>query len=282
MSSVAARLILPPMPQTAPPAQPVTVGLFVTCLVDLMRPIVGFAAIKLLEAAGCRVVVPEAQTCCGQPAYNSGDATDARAIALQVIDAFKAVDYVVAPSGSCAAMIRVHYPRLFKDDPLSMAAAEELAGRTYELTSFLSDVMKWSGINAEYAGRVTYQDGCAGLRELMIRDQPRKLLGLVRGLELVEGIDAENCCGFGGLFSITYPDISARIADDKGNDIGATNAGLVVGGDLGCLIHMAGRMSKLKSTVPCRHVAEVLAGMTADAPPIGENNEKKNARQQQY
>jgi len=269
LSSHPVRLILPSMPPTAPPARPVTVGLFVTCLVDLMRPAVGFAAIKLLEAAGCRVVVPESQTCCGQPAYNSGDATDARAIALQVIDAFAGVDYVVAPSGSCAAMIRVHYPRLFKDDPLSMAAAEELAGRTYELTSFLSDIMKWTEINAEYAGRVTYQDGCAGLRELMIRDQPRKLLGLVRGLELVEGINAENCCGFGGLFSITYPDISARIADAKTDDIGAGGADLVLGGDLGCLLHLAGRMSRLKNPVPCRHVAEVLAGMTADAP-IGE------------
>ncbi len=265
------------MPQAAPPAQPVTVGLFVTCLVDTMRPIVGFAAIKLLEAAGCRVVVPEAQTCCGQPAYNSGDATDARAIALRVIDAFAGVDYVVAPSGSCAAMIRVHYPKLFEDDPLA-AAAEELAARTYELTSFLSDVMKWTGINAEYAGRATYQDGCAGLRELMIRDQPRKLLALVRGLELVEGIDAENCCGFGGLFSLKFPDISARIADAKTDDIGATGADLVLGGDLGCLIHLAGR----GTTVPCRHVAEVLAGMTADSPPIGETNEKKNTRQQQY
>ncbi len=275
MSSHPVRPILPPMPPAAPPARPLTVGLFVTCLVDLMRPVVGFAAVKLLEAAGCRVVVPEAQTCCGQPAYNSGDATDARAIALQVIDAFAAVDYVVAPSGSCAAMIRVHYPRLFKDDPLSMAAAEELAERTYELTSFLSDVMQWSAINAEYAGRVSYQDGCAGLRELAIRDQPRKLLALVRGLELVEGIDAGNCCGFGGLFSITYPDISARIADAKTDDIGATGAELVLGGDLGCLIHLAGR----ETAVPCRHVAEVLAGMTADAPPIGETNEKKNARQ---
>ncbi len=252
-----------------PPAQPFTVGLFVTCLVDAMRPIVGFAAIKLLEAAGCRVMAPEAQTCCGQPAYNSGDATDARAIALRVIDAFADVDYVVAPSGSCAAMIRVHYPRLFKDDPASEAAAIDLAGRTYELTSFLSDVMEWNDINAEYTGLVTYQDGCAGLRELAIRDQPRKLLALVRGLELVEGREAGNCCGFGGLFSLKFPDISARIADAKTDDIGVTGADLVLGGDLGCLLHLAGRMGRLKNPVACRHVAEVLAGMTADAP-IGE------------
>lgn len=253
-----------------PAAQPVTVGLFVTCLVDTMRPIVGFATLKLLEAAGCRVVVPEAQTCCGQPAYNSGDAADARAIARRVMDAFAGVDYVVAPSGSCAGMIRVHYPALFKNDPPAAAAAAELAGRTYELTSFLIDVMQWTEINAEYVGRVTYQDGCAGLRELAIREQPRKLLAAVRGLELVEGIDAETCCGFGGLFSLKYPDISARIADDKGNDIRATGADLVLGGDLGCLIHLAGRMARRGTPLACRHVAEVLAGMTADGPPIGE------------
>jgi L-lactate dehydrogenase complex protein LldE len=262
---------------TMPPAQPLTVGLFVTCLVDVMRPAVGFAALKLLKAAGCRVVVPEAQTCCGQPAYNSGDDADARAIARRVMDAFEGVDYVVAPSGSCAGMIRVHYPALFKDDPLS-AAAEELAGRTYELTSFLSDVMQWTEIDAEYDGRVTYQDGCAGLRELAVRDQPRKLLALVRGLELVEGINAETCCGFGGLFSLKYPAISTRIADDKGNDIGATGADLVLGGDLGCLIHLAGRMARRGTPVSCRHVAEVLAGMTTDAPPMGGLDEKKNTR----
>ncbi len=220
------------------------------------------------------MVVPETQTCCGQPAYNSGDDDGARAIASLVMDAFKGVDYLVAPSGSCAGMIRVHYPRLFKDDPVAAAAASELAGRTYELTSFLSDVMKWTGINAEYTGRATYQDGCAGLREMAVRDQPRKLLAAVRGLELVEGIDAENCCGFGGLFSLKHPEISARIADAKADGIRATGADLVLGGDLGCLMQLAGRMSRMSqggTPVPCRHVAEVLAGMTADAPPIGKN-----------
>lgn len=266
---------------TMPAAKPVTVGLFVTCLVDLMRPAVGFAAIKLLEAAGCQVVVPKAQTCCGQPAYNSGDDDDTRAIARRVIAAFGGFDYVVVPSGSCAGMIRVHYPALFRDDPLS-AAAIELAGRTYELTSFLSDVMKLTDIKTEYAGRVTYHDSCAGLRELGVKDQPRRLLAQVSGLELAEGKEAESCCGFGGLFSLEFPDISAHIADAKADDIRATGANLVLGGDLGCLIHLAGRMSRMSrmnqggTTVSCRHVAEVLAGITGDLPPIGEKPGDEN------
>ena len=146
------------------------VGLFVTCLVDLFRPTVGFAAVKLLEGAGCTVEVPRAQTCCGQPAYNSGDRADARSIAARTIEAFEGYDYVVAPSGSCAAMLREHYPALFTDDPGMAAKAAELAGRTYELVSFLTDVRGVTGVEARFPGSVTYHDSCSGLRELGIKN----------------------------------------------------------------------------------------------------------------
>src|SRR5215472_5687163 len=157
------------------------VGLFVTCLVDLIRPSVGFAAVKLLEKAGCTVAVPR-QTCCGQPAFNSGDRASARAIAEQVIEAFAPYDYVVAPSGSCAGMLRIHYPELFHGDPNWRPRADAFAAKTFELVSFLVDVMKVERVNARFAGTVTYHDACSGLRELGIRAQPRKLLAGVEGL----------------------------------------------------------------------------------------------------
>ena len=174
------------------------VGLFVTCLVDLFRPSVGFAAVKLLEASGCTVQVPQAQTCCGQPAYNSGDRTDARAIALQVIAAFEGYDYVVAPSGSCAAMLKEHYPALLRDDPTLAVRADAFAERVHELVSFLTDVRGLEAVTAPFHGRVTYHDACSGLRELGIQAQPRALLAGVEGLELVELKDSDVCCGFGG------------------------------------------------------------------------------------
>src|SRR3712207_2588281 len=160
----------------------IRVGLFITCLVDLIRPSVGFAAVKLLEDAGCRVEVP-VQTCCGQPAFNSGDRGTARDLAERTIAAFRGYDYVVAPSGSCAGMIR-HFPELFADDPNWLPRANELAGRTYELTSFLVDVLGVTGVDARFSGAVTYHDSCSGLRELGVRRQPRQLLASVEGLEL--------------------------------------------------------------------------------------------------
>ncbi len=244
------------------------VALFVTCLVDLMRPSVGFAAVKLLEDAGCGVSAPAAQTCCGQPAYNAGDRADARAIARQVIAAFEAFDYVVAPSGSCAAMIKVHYAGLFADEPAWAGRAEALAGRTYELTQFLRDVLHVDELAAQYQGLATYHDGCSGLRELGIKAQPRALLGHVAGLALRESPKAEACCGFGGTFCVKYPDISAHIVDEKVDDIAATGADTVIAGDLGCLLNIAGRLQRRGLAVKARHVAEVLAGSTAAA--IGE------------
>ncbi len=251
-------------------AEPLNVGLFVTCLVDLTRPSVGFAAIRLLEAAGCRVTVPPSQTCCGQPAYNAGDGTDARAIASQVIEAFEEFDYVVAPSGSCAGMIRVHYPQLFEDEPEMAARARALGDRTFELVSFLADIVHAAPEAAQYTGTATYHDSCAGLRELGIKDQPRTLLRGVKGLRLKENDGAEICCGFGGLFCVKYPDISERMVDERVDQIMSSGADTVLGGDLGCLMNISGRLKRLGSNVRVRHVAEVLAGMTENTPPIGD------------
>jgi L-lactate dehydrogenase complex protein LldE len=246
------------------------VGLFVTCLVDLMRPSIGFAAVKLLEQAGCTVEAPSAQSCCGQPAYNSGDTADTRDIARTVIDAFEGFDYVVAPSGSCAGMIREHYPRLFADEPALYARAQHLAKRTYELISFLVDIRGMTTVQARYDGVATYHDSCSGLRELGVKAQPRQLLASVEGLRLTELPGAETCCGFGGTFCIKYPEISTRMVDDKSADIVATGADTLLAGDLGCLMNMAGRLTRRGDPVRVRHVAEVLAGMTGDAPPIAQ------------
>lgn len=252
------------MPETSP-----HVGLFVTCLVDLYRPSVGFAAVKLLEQAGCRVTVPAAQTCCGQPAYNSGDRRDAREIAAQVIATFEDFDYVVAPSGSCAAMLREHYQTLFEDQSDMQARAGNLAGRVWELVSFLTDIRGIENCGARYNGIATYHDACSGLRELGIKAQPRKLLAAVEGLDLRELPDAEVCCGFGGTFCVKYPDISDAMVVAKTDDITATGAGLLLAGDLGCLLNMAGKLKRQGARVRSRHIAEVLADMT-DAAPIGE------------
>jgi L-lactate dehydrogenase complex protein LldE len=249
--------------------EPARVALLVTCLVDLFRPSVGFAAVKLLEEAGCTVEVPRLQTCCGQPAYNSGDRADAKAIARQVIAAFAGYDYVVVPSGSCAGMVRLHYPELFADEPAMRADAEALAARTWELVSFLTDVRGLTAVAARCAKRATYHDSCSGLRELGVKAQPRELLASVAGLNLRELPGAEICCGFGGTFGVKYPEISDKMASDKVADIAATGADCVLAGDLGCLLQIAGKLSRAGSRVETRHVAEVLANMTDTVPPIG-------------
>jgi L-lactate dehydrogenase complex protein LldE len=253
--------------------RPVRVALFVTCLVDLFRPTVGFAAVRLLEQAGCRVEVPAVQTCCGQPAYNSGDRADARAIAARVIEAFEPFDYVVAPSGSCAGMIRLHYPALFAGDATMEARARTLAERVYELTAFLVDVRGMTRVSARYDGVVTYHDSCSGLRELGVKAQPRRLLAGVEGLRLVELPGAEICCGFGGTFCVKYPEISNRMVGEKTADIAATGADTLLAGDLGCLMNMAGKLQREGRAIRVRHVAEILADM-ASGPAIGEPAER--------
>jgi L-lactate dehydrogenase complex protein LldE len=241
------------------------IALYVTCLVDLHRPSVGFASIVLLEAAGCIVVVPRAQTCCGQPAYNAGDRATARELSLSIINAFEAFDYVVVPSGSCAGMLSRHLPHLFDDDPNLRAKADRLAAKTYELTSFLHDVMKFTPAPPPLQARATYHDSCAGLRELGIKTQPRNLLNRTPGLVLTEMRDPEICCGFGGTFCVKYPDISTHMATDKAVDIESTNADLLLAGDMGCLLNMAGRLSRMNVKIAVHHVAEILAGISAPA-----------------
>ncbi|MDP2707839.1 MAG: (Fe-S)-binding protein [Burkholderiales bacterium] len=237
------------------------VGLFVTCLVDLMRPGIGFAALRLLEAAGCEVVVPPTQTCCGQPGYNSGDQKAAKALALKVLGEFDDCDYVVVPSGSCAGMIRVHYPALFKDDPAVIESVNRLSARTYELTDFLVNVAKLQNIPGNYSGSLTYHDSCSGLREMGVQAQPRALLARMPGVKLTEMRESATCCGFGGTFSVKFGDISTRMADNKCEHIAQTGAGAIVAGDLGCLMNIEGRLRR-RGDLQTRvlHIAEVLAG----------------------
>lgn len=251
-----------------PPSRRPYVGLFATCLVDLVRPSVGFAAARLLAEAGCDVEVPVCQTCCGQPAYNSGDRGTAKALARQTIQAFAPFDYVVAPSGSCAGMLKAHYPRLFAGEVEQEKAATAFAAKVHELISFLVDVRNLKDVPGQYRGRVTYHDSCSGLRELGIKEQPRRLLAAMPGVEISEMPEAEICCGFGGTFSIKYPDISTAMVDKKCASIMGSGADMVLAGDLGCLMNMAGRLTREGRPVACRHVAEILAGELTD-PPIG-------------
>jgi len=247
------------------PGAPLRVGLFVTCLANLFRPSVPLAAVRLLEQAGCRVEVPAEQVCCGQPALNSGDFEDTRAIARRVIAAFEGFDYVVAPSGSCIGTIKADYPELLAADDEWRPKAEALAARAFELTSFLVDVLQVKGVDARLDATVTYHDSCSGLRELGVREQPRKLLASVDGLRLVESRESEVCCGFGGTFCVKYPEISGKMVTDKVTNIEASGATVVLGGDLGCLLNIAGRLHRLGKPQRVYHVAEVLAGM-ADTP----------------
>lgn len=253
---------------TEAPPRGKRVGLMATCLVDLFRPTVGFAAAKLLEDAGCIVDVPS-QTCCGQPAYNSGDKGHARALALQMIETFEGYDYVVTPSGSCGGTMVKHYPEMFEGDPELQRRAQRFSAKCFELVSFLTDVMKVEKVASSFPRRATYHDSCSGLRELGIQAQPRKLLATVEGLELVEMKDSDVCCGFGGTFAVKFGEISGQIVERKTQDINATEAEVLLAGDMGCLMNMAGRLQRQGRAMEVRHVAEVLAGMT-DGPSIGE------------
>lgn len=243
------------------------VGLFVTCLVDLFRPSVGFAAVKLLEAAGCNVTIPAGQTCCGQPAYNSGDRSTAQVLARQTMRQFQGCDYVVAPSGSCAAMLKLEFANLLADDSAEAAATRAFGERVFELISFLTDVRGMTMPPTRSELTCTYHDSCTGLRDLGLKRQPRVLL-TGAGAKLAEHPDAEVCCGFGGAFAVKYPGISTAIADRKCESAAESGASVLLGGDLGCLLHIAGRFSRTGQAIECRHVAEVLAGETA-APAIG-------------
>lgn len=236
------------------------VGFFVTCLVDLMRPSIGFAAIKLLEAGGAEVYVPATQTCCGQPAYNSGDREDTRALARKVVTEFEACDYLVAPSGSCSGMIRTHYGELFANDSSWSSRVDTLARKTYELTDFLVNVLKLERVPGAYRGTITYHDACAGLREMGVKDQPRALLARMDGVRINEMAECEMCCGFGGTFAVKFGEISARLADNKCQHIVNSGAETVVLGDLGCMLNIEGRLRRRGEATRVMHVAELLAG----------------------
>jgi L-lactate dehydrogenase complex protein LldE len=239
----------------------VRVGLFVTCLIDLMRPRIGFAALKLLETAGCEVIVPDTQTCCGQPAWNSGDAPAAVALAKKAIAEFEGFEYVVVPSGSCADHIRNEYPRLFADEPDWRDRATALASRTHELTDFLATVLKIDGVPGDHEGTITYHDSCSGLRGLGIKQQPRTLLAMMPGVTVREMNGCEECCGFGGTFSVKFGEVSAAIAERKCDNVLASGAQAAVGGDLGCLLNIEGKLRRMgDETTQVLHVAEVLAG----------------------
>jgi L-lactate dehydrogenase complex protein LldE len=226
-----------------------------------MRPRIGFAAIKLLEAAGCEVIFPESQTCCGQPAFNSGDRASAALLAKKLIAEFEGYEYVVAPSGSCADQIRTEYPGLFDNDPEWHSRAVALASRTYELSDFLVNVAKLEHVPGNFAGSVTYHDSCTGLRSLGIKDQPRALLSKLPGVELREMPGAEECCGFGGTFSVKFGEVSAAIAERKCANACTTKADAIVGGDLGCLLNIEGKLRRMgDESTQVMHFAEILAG----------------------
>ncbi|QHE92178.1 (Fe-S)-binding protein [Pandoraea fibrosis] len=237
------------------------VGLFVTCLIDMMRPEIGFSTLKLLETAGCEVVIPDSQTCCGQPGYNSGERAIARDLAQKFLDEFESFDYVVVPSGSCGGMVKAHYGDLFADDPELMGRFERLRPRVFELTDFLVNVLHVDAVPGDYNGEVTYHDACSGLRELGVKTQPRALLAKMPGVKMTEMKDCQACCGFGGTFALKYGNISTAIVDEKCANIAASGAPAVVLGDLGCMLNIEGRLRRTGDTkTRVLHIAQVLAG----------------------
>lgn len=245
------------------------VALFATCLVDLIRPRIGFAAVAALEAAGCAVVVPDGQTCCGQPALNSGDRDNAAAIAKRTIALLEPYEHVVVPSGSCAGTIRCHYPEIFEHDAEWGPRATALAAKTFEIMAYLDEVRGWRPDGVSLDATAAYHDSCSGLRELGIKRQPRRLLGAIGGLALKPLAGDETCCGFGGTFCVKYPAISNAIVEEKAQAIEATGADLLLAGDLGCLMNMAGKLNRRGAPVRAFHAIELIAGM-GDGPAIGE------------
>lgn len=233
------------------------VSLMITCLGDALFPNVGVATVRLLRRLGVEVAFPEAQTCCGQPHFNSGFHKDARDLARHTIHAFAHAGTVVAPSGSCAAMVKLEYPELFHDDLVWHGRAEDLAHRTYELSDFLVNVLKVEDVGARFEARATYHMSCH-LRGLGLLSEPERLLRKVKGLELVPLERFDECCGFGGSFSVRYPSISGAMVQDKAAFVEKTGANLLVATDAGCLMNVAGCLRRLASKVRPIHLAEVL------------------------
>ncbi|GBC61312.1 Fe-S oxidoreductase [Desulfonema ishimotonii] len=236
------------------------VSLFIQCIIDGMYPDAGEAVVRLLRRLGITMDYPEDQTCCGQPAFNSGYRKEARDAAKHFIRVFEKSGCIVCPSGSCVSMVRHHYPELFKDDPAWQRRAEAVGQRTFELTEYLVDVLGVRDTGAAYTGKVTYHDSCHLLRTLGVREQPRTLIRHVRGAELVEMKDSDRCCGFGGAFSVKYPEISTAMVADKVRNILDSGADTVVGCDMGCLMNMQGFISRNNYPVKVMHIAQLLAG----------------------
>jgi len=235
------------------------VSLFVTCIVDQVFPRVGIAITQVLERLGCQVHFPEAQTCCGQPAFNSGYTQEARKIARHFLNVFRDSEYIIVPSGSCTSMISHHFADLFEHDPKLLAEAHALEPRVWEFSRFLLEVAGVEDVGARFPGIVTYHDSCHALRELHIKAGPRKLLAKVQGLTLAEMGEAEECCGFGGTFSIKFPEISGAMARTKIDSIQKTGASTVVSIDSGCLMQLQGVIDRAGLPIRTLHLAEVLA-----------------------
>ena len=235
------------------------VSLFVTCIVDQVFPQVGIAITQVLERLGYRVDFPKAQTCCGQPAFNSGYTEEARNIARHFLDVFQDSETIIVPSGSCASMISHHFADIFENDPQLLAEAQALEPRVFEFSRFLLEVAGVEDVGARFDGVVTYHDSCHALRELRIKAGPRKLLSKVRGLTLAEMTTAEECCGFGGTFSIKFPEVSGAMARTKIDSIQQTGASTIVSIDSSCLMQLQGVIDRAGLPIRTLHLAEVLA-----------------------
>jgi len=236
-----------------------TVTLFVQCLVDGIYPEVGEAIVQIFHKLGIHITCPSDQTCCGQPAFNSGYRREAKTAAKRFISIFESAEVIVCPSGSCVTMVRHHYPPLFDKDETWFQRAKHVADKTYELTEYLVDVLGVEDLGAHYAGRITYHDSCHLLRNLRVKEQPRRLLHKVSGADFVEMYDSDRCCGFGGSFSVKYPDISTAMVEDKVKNIIASGADTVVGCDMGCLMNIQGMLNRKGLSVKTLHIAQILA-----------------------
>ena len=237
----------------------VKASLCVTCLVDQFFPEVGTATVNSLRKAGVDVDFPSEQTCCGQIAFNGGFQSEAKKIAERFLDIFEGENHVVVPSGSCASMIKVYYLELFKDDPTLLERAQKLSERTHELSEFLVNIAGQQEIETSFNGKVTYHDACHLLRELGVSKEPRELIQSVEGLEFSEMVDSDRCCGFGGLFSVKYPEISEAILNEKLRNIESSGADVVVANDCGCLMHIRGAMSRKGMRQKALHIAQLLS-----------------------
>lgn len=239
---------------------PVKADLFVTCIIDQLFPEVGVSVVRVLRWHGVEVGFPEGQTCCGQAVYNSGHRREARRLAVKTLDEFRDSDYVVVPSGSCSAMMKVFYLDLFEDEPEMLRRAEELSGKVYEFSEFLVKVLGVEDPGVSFPGTAAFHTGCHLLREMEIREEPRRLLDSVEGLEVRELQNAETCCGFGGSFSVKLPHISEGMLADKVSSVRESGADTLVSCDMSCLMHIGGALRRQTPEVQIRHIAQVLDG----------------------